>query len=588
MKKDRSILSYLVMSFMLFMIAMTAVFIYASVHLKDKVVVRTVQQAEMVSDLITRSAYDLMNAGHESGSYSMILAYRNMLGVDYIGIFRLDGAEAFSTATSRALHSSPTPAGRSIEKDETETFLRAVSSLNSTGFFDRENDTYSRYVPLRAEGACLKCHTEEDSVLGVLKIRLSTERDFNILRHTQKLIWMLGLIVCLPVGALLVAGAIIRDKNRLFGRLKRSNADLKNTYDELNHTKFYLQMILDNSRVLIITTDRQGRIVEFNREAESLLGYAKAEVVGKDVLMLYEAGYERGKDMEGGFKSDEIWEMRNREVRLVSKSGRPYDVVLTLSTMVDREGKIIGTVGVGKDISEQKTLQFKLHQSEKLVGIGTLASGIAHEINNPLAGILGMAEAAMDEDDMETMRSHISDIIVYSEAAKKIVKELSEYSHSAQKTAGEAVDLGAVMDTSVKMARHSTSFNDIEVHTDLQKGCIVNASQVELQQVFVNLAVNAAHAMGQTGVMVVKCWKDGAFVCARLSDTGPGIPGENLSQVFDPFFTTKAVGKGTGLGLYVVYRIVTKYCGSVDVESREGVGTAFTLKFPCANGEDII
>ena len=587
MKKDRSILSYIVISIMVFMIAVTAVFIYASVHLKDKVVVRTVQQAEMVSDLITRSTYDLMSAGHENGSYSMILAYRNMLGVDYIGIFRLNGDEAFSTAASRALHSTPAYVARSIGKGETETFLSAVSSMNNTGFFDRENDTYSRYVPLRAEGACLKCHADEDSVLGVCKIRRSRERDLNILRHTQRLIWMLGFIVALPVGALLVAGAIIRDKNRLFGSLKRSNADLKNTYDELNHTKFYLQMILDNSRVLIITTDREGRIVEFNREAQSLLGYTKDEVAGKDVLMLYETEYERNDGMEGRFKSDEPWEMRNREVRLVSRSGRPYDVILALSTMVDREGKIIGTVGVGKDITEQKTLQFKLNQSEKLAGIGTLASGIAHEINNPLAGILGMAEAAMDEDDMETMKSHISYIIVYSEAAKKIVKELSEYSHSAQKTAGEAVDLGAVMDTSVKMARHSTSFNSIEVHTDLQKGCMVNASQVELQQVFVNLAVNAAHAMGDTGVMVVKCWKDGDFVWARFSDTGPGIPGENLSQVFDPFFTTKAVGKGTGLGLYVVYRVVTKYCGSVDVESREGIGTAFTLKFPRANGGDI-
>lgn len=588
MKKDRSILSYLVMGIMLFMIAVTAVFIYASVHLKDKVVVRTVQQTEMISDLITRSAYDLMSMGHEGGSYSMILAYRNMIGVDYIGIFRLDGTEAFNSASAQAMHSAAPSAGRSLAENERGTFLKAVATMNSTGFFDRENDTYSRYVPLRAEGACLKCHADDDSALGVLKIRLSTESDFNILRHTQKLIWVLGLIVCLPVGALLVAGGVIREKNRLFGKLKKSNADLKSTYDELNQTKFYLQMILDNSRVLIITTDREGKIVEFNREAESLLEYSKDEVAGKEVLMLYDKDYERSEDMDGRFKSDEVWEMRNREVRLVSKSGRLYDVIITLSTMVNREGDIIGTVGVGKDITEQKMLQFKLHQSEKLVGIGTLASGIAHEINNPLAGILGMAEAAMDEDEMEMIKSHVSDIIVYSEAAKKIVKELSEYSHSAQKTASEAVDLASVMDTSIKMARHSAQFNNIEVHTDLQKGCKVNASQVELQQVFVNLAVNAAHAMGQTGVMVVKCWQDDSFVWARISDTGPGIPGENLSQVFDPFFTTKAVGKGTGLGLYVVYRIVTKYCGSVDVESREGIGTAFTLKFPCANDEDII
>ncbi|MDP2690463.1 MAG: ATP-binding protein, partial [Deltaproteobacteria bacterium] len=486
----------------------------------------------------------------------------------------------FNTPAVRAMHSPALSGARSIGRDEAGIFKKAAATKNSTGFFDRENDAYSRYVPLRAEAACVKCHSKEDSVLGILKIRLVTEGDFGLLSQTQRLIWVLGLIVFLPVGALLVAGAVIREKNRLYEDLRRSNLNLKDTYNELNQTEFYLQMILDNSRVLIVTTDKQGRIVEFNREAEALLEYAKEEVAGKDVLMLYENARERAGLMEGRLQSGEVWEMRNREVRLVSKSGKVSDISLTLSTMVNREGEIIGTVGVGKDISEYKMLQFKLLQSEKLAGIGTLASGIAHEINNPLAGILGMAEAVMEEDDMEAIKSHTADIIRYTETAKNIVKELSEYSRSAQGTTQSVVDMAAVIEDSVKMARHSASFNSVEIHTDLQSGCLVNASQVEMQQVFVNLVVNAIHAMGERGVMVLKCWREGSFTKARISDTGAGIPKKNLTQIFDPFFTTKPVGMGTGLGLYVVYRIVTRYGGSIDVESREGVGTAFTLKFP--------
>ncbi len=585
MKKDKPILNYLVVTIMVFMIAMAGAFVYAGIHLKDKVIVRVVQQTEMVSDLITRSAYNIMSTGHEGGNYSMLLAYRNMIGIDYVGIFNLDGREAFSPPNVRAMHSAPLPV-RSITPEEQATFAKAVRTSNSTGFFDWGNDTYSRYVPLRSEGPCVKCHGEDD-LLGVLKIRLSTESDFYLLNRMQKLIWVLGLIALLPVGALVVAGAVIREKNRLYSELKKSNVSLKDTYNELNRTEFYLQMILDNSKVLIITTDREGKIVEFNREAELLLEYTKKEAVGQDVLILYENPKERTDLIKkSSLSASGVWEIRNREVRLVAKSGRVYDISLTLSTMVDPDGNIIGTVGVGKDISEQKMLQYKLLQSEKLAGIGTLASGIAHEINNPLAGVLGMAEAIMDEDDVDTIKSHTSDIIRYSETAKKIVKELSEYSRSAKSASETVVDVAATIESSVKMARHSASFNGIEIHTDFQQGCLVNASQVELQQVFVNLVVNAIHSMGEKGALVLKCWKEGAFTKVRISDTGLGIAQQDLSQIFDPFFTTKPVGMGTGLGLYVVYRIVTKYGGTIDVESRQGAGTAFTLKFPTAGVEE--
>lgn len=584
MFKFRSMLNYLVIGIMAFMIALTALFIYTSVHMKNKITFRIVQQTELLSDLIARSALNVMSTGHSDGQYEMILQYGNMIGIDDIGVYRPDGTEAFGGMPVLSGTKSEVPVSvRSITQEEKASFRRAVKASNPAGFFDSNSMTYSRYVPLRSEPGCRGCHRKANELLGVMKIRLSTEHDLELLNYIRKLIWSLGLIVCLPVGALLVAGAIIKEKNKLYFQLKESNANIKKTYNELDETKYYLQMILDNSRVIIVTTDTTGRIVEFNKEAEQLLGYSKAEVVGKDVLMIYDSPQQRSMLMNRGRPIDDsVWEVRNRDVTLRSKSGKVYHVTFTLSTMVNDMGRIIGTVGIGKDISEQKMLQFKLLQSEKLAGIGTLASGIAHEINNPLAGILGMAEAIRDEDDMGLIRSYTGDIIEYTTNAKNIVRELSAYSRSVQNEAQATMDLTAIILNSLKMTRHSASFVDIDITEDLHEGSFINANPVEIQQVFVNLMLNAIHAMGERGSLTLKCATEGTEVKATVADTGHGIPEANLSQIFDPFFTTKPVGMGTGLGLYVAYRIVTKYRGQIDVESREGVGTMFTLRFPLA------
>lgn len=573
-KAGRRLLNYLVVSIMLFMIAVLGIFIYMSIHMKDKIIFHVVQQTELISELITRSTLDIMRDGHDSKRYSMVMSYGNLIGVDDIGIFRTNGHEAFSEKLGLE-------APRVIGKNELSSFGKAVSTMNNSGFFDQGKMSYTQYVPLKAEGGCVSCHRKENEILGVLKIRLSDEGDFELLNYVQKLIWAFGFIVFLPAIGLLIAGAFIKEKSRTYGQLQESSENLSRTYNELNETKHYLQMILDNSRAIIITADTDGRIVEFNKEAVNLLEYGKNEVAGKNVLMLYENPAQRIDLLsEIGPSGNNEWAVKNREVLLRSKSGKVYHISLTLSSMLNDKGKPIGTVGVGKDITEQKMLQFKLLQSEKLAGIGTLASGIAHEINNPLAGILGMAEAILDEDDIPVIKSYTEDIIKYTVNASNIVKELSSYSRASHNAGNSTVNLAAVIEDSLKMARHSESFKSIELVTDLQKDCTIIANSGELQQVFVNLTVNAIHAMEDKGTLTLKCGREGTFVRAEVIDTGSGITEENLNQIYDPFFTTKPPGKGTGLGLYVVYKIVTKHKGSIEVRSRMGQGTAFILKFP--------
>jgi PAS domain S-box-containing protein len=558
---------------MIFMVATTSFFIYSNMHLRDRITYRIVRQTEIISDLISRSATDLMRDGHDKETYSTILEYGNLIGVKDIAIFNLKGQEAFEiidSDISKSLEGAGEIKSTLTEDDEIH-FKKILSTFNMSDYFDHEGTTYKRFEPLLAARPCLRCHDQQNDMLGVLKFTLSTEDDFKVLKRVQRFIWALGFIVSMPLIGLLVIGAIIKDKNKLLDELHTANEDIKRTYHDLNETKYYLEMILNNSKAIIITTDTDGNIVEFNREAEALLEYSKYAVVGKSVLMLYEDPDERIKLVKG---------QTSQEVRLKSKSGKISHVSVTLSDLINDENEVIGTVGIGRDVSEQKMLQFKLLQSEKLAGIGTLASGIAHEINNPLAGILGMAEAIRDESDPETIKSYAEDIIQYSVNASIIVKELSSYSRTAHNEATSTVDISQVLENSIKMSKHSAPLTSINIETEMEENTYIFANAGELQQVFVNLIINAIHAMKDKGVLTIKCVNENGFAVVTISDTGEGIPLDNINQVFDPFFTTKPAGSGTGLGLYVVYRIVTKYGGTIELDSSPSTGTTFTIKFP--------
>ena len=582
---QRYLLNYLVITIMVFMAAITSFFLYSNMNLKDRITYRIVQQSDIISNIISRSTNDLMRDGHDRETYAMILEYGNLIGVKDIAIFDLNGREAFEVignVTSDPVQQGGVQARRRLLDNEATHFKKLLETFNTTDYFDYKEKTYRRFEPLLADGTCLKCHNAENNMLGVLKLTLSTKDDFQVLAQVQRFFWALAFIVSMPLIGILVIGATIKDKNKLLTELHDANEGIKRTYNDLNETKYYLEMILNNSKAIIITTDTDNNIVEFNREAEKLLEYEKEELVGRSVLLLYETPEQRKRLLEN---------QKTKEIRLKSKSGKIIHVSVTLSNLINDKNETIGTVGIGKDISEQNMLHFKLIQSEKLAGIGTLASGIAHEINNPLAGILGMAEAIRDEVDMETIKSYADDIIQYSVNASIIVKELSSYSRTANNETTSTVDIAQVLENSIKMAKHSAPLLAINIVTNFQENSYIFANAGELQQVFVNLIINSIHAMKDKGVLSIKCTNESGLAKVTITDTGDGISEDNLHQIFDPFFTTKPAGSGTGLGLYVVYRIVTKYGGTIDVESKDGRGTTFTMKFPATkkkNNDNVI
>lgn len=236
---------------------------------------------------------------------------------------------------------------------------------------------------------------------------------------------------------------------------------------------------------------------------------------------------------------------------------------------------------------ELKELQAELIQSEKLAGIGTLAAGIAHEVSSPLFGVMGLAEAILEEDDRSLVEGYAREIVDYAGAIKEIVVQLTGYSRSASSEYRTTVDLPAVIDDAVKLVSRSVAFDPARIDRELDDGVHVLARSSEIQQVFVNLVKNAIEAVVEhheadpfAGRVRVACWREDGAVVAIVADNGPGIPQEGQSAIFDPFYTTKPVGRGTGLGLNIVYRIVTKYQGQITVDSPPGEGTTFTLRFP--------
>jgi signal transduction histidine kinase len=249
--------------------------------------------------------------------------------------------------------------------------------------------------------------------------------------------------------------------------------------------------------------------------------------------------------------------------------------------ILDEKGDLLSAIEYMKDITEEQRLQEQLIQSEKLAGIGILASGVAHEINNPLSGIIGMAEVALEEEDVSKNRGYLTDILNCAQRIGEIVRGLRSYSRAAKKEELSFVDLNEVLEESLKMVQLASKKASVEVIKKFQSIEKIRANVGEIQQVFTNLITNAIQAMnGKQGDLTLSTRSLEDSVEVKVSDRGMGIPQKYLGQIFDPFFTTKKPGEGTGLGLNIVYRIVTKYEGTIDVESKEQVGTTFTIKFP--------
>ncbi len=274
-----------------------------------------------------------------------------------------------------------------------------------------------------------------------------------------------------------------------------------------------------------------------------------------------------------------VFDIRKKVRRALEKQQLAMENQRLLQDLQDRNAELQIA------LSEAKDLQAELIQSEKLAGIGTLAAGVAHEVSSPLFGILGLAEAIPDEDERANIDKYAQEIVTYCQSIREIVVDLSSYSRNPRRHEDEQVNINACIEDAVRLVQRALKMDGISIDMNLNGDGRLYASNTELTQIFVNLIKNAVEAVRDErndsgGMVSVHTGQTIDQIWAKVSDNGVGIPDDARQQVFDPFYTTKPPGKGTGLGLNVAYRIVTKYRGTIQVESPDEGGTTFRVCFP--------
>ena len=356
-----------------------------------------------------------------------------------------------------------------------------------------------------------------------------------------------------------------------------------------------LAMGIEQAAEAIIITNTSGVIQYVNPAFERMSGYNRAEVIGQNPRLL-KSGRQDGvfyEHMWETLSSGSIWHgrMTNR-----AKQGGVYEVETTISPIRDESGSIISYVSASRDVTREVQLEEQFRQAQKMEAVGRLAGGIAHDFNNLLTSILGFSRLISENlEPGHPMRSDVQEIIGAGERAAALTKQLLAFSRK-QAIQSRPVYLNAVLLEIDRLLRHTLG-EDIELVTAAgpEMAC-VRADSGLLEQVVMNLAINARDAMPKGGKLTihtdtvtldeaycqthVRC-TPGRYALLSVADTGTGMPPDVLEHCFEPFYTTKERGKGTGLGLSIVYSIVSQFDGFIDIDSVEGKGTAIRIYFPC-------
>jgi PAS domain S-box-containing protein len=330
--------------------------------------------------------------------------------------------------------------------------------------------------------------------------------------------------------------------------------------------------------LMVLTSD--GRIRMLNGAALEVLGYPRGELLDQPFSLVCRSAPDLLRDLRM------IHSLRDQDVELLSKTQIGIPVLFSGSYFTEGDVRDSGFIIVVKDMRERKKLEREMIQTAKLTAVGRLASGVAHEINNPLGVILGFAESLLfDLKPDDPQSGPLREIERETLRCKNLVQDLLTFSR-VSKSEHEPVDLNKAVEGALSLILAQARLGGIQVVRELApKLPFIRGSLNQLQQIIINLANNALDAMGAEGQVTVRTaslTESGrSWVVLSVIDTGSGIPPEILPRIFEPFFTTKPVGKGTGLGLGLVHEIVQKHAGKIQVASRPG-HTEFTLRFPAS------
>jgi len=390
---------------------------------------------------------------------------------------------------------------------------------------------------------------------------------------------------------------------KLTKTLKEQNLRLE---QEIQERKRSDQKIREQAALLDITTDAifvqdlENKILYWNKGAERLYGWKAEEAIGKDVEeLLYWDSLPQLQHNQNSLIQKGEWQ---GELHQLTKAGKEIVVATRWALVRDEDGQPKSILSVNTDVTEKKQLEAQFHRAQRLESIGTLASGIAHDLNNVLAPILMTVQLLQQKLKDQQSQKWLNILETNAKRGAELVKQVLSF---ARGMAGDRkiLQVAHLILEVEKVAKHTFSKSiEIQVDTSAQKLWPILGDPTQLQQVLMNLCVNAQDAMpngGTLSIVAENLWIDepytkfnieakvGSYIVLTVSDTGIGIPEETLERIFDPFFTTKAIDKGTGLGLSTVMGIVKSYGGFINVHSQVGKGTQFKIYLPALEKTEI-
>jgi PAS domain S-box-containing protein len=357
---------------------------------------------------------------------------------------------------------------------------------------------------------------------------------------------------------------------------------------ELDRLRTFNENILESLDDGLLVVGLDDRIIRWNQALEALYGISRAEALGQPIDRLFDSHFLESlrASLRERPQGTTVFRMP-----LVARGSREDAHLLVNVTTVPLQAVVgaaaqAGTVVMLEDITERAQLEEQLRISEKMASLGLLAAGVAHEVNTPLTGISSYTQMLLEQADPGDPRTKLLEKIEKQTfRAARIVNGLLTLSrpNAADATERGPVDINGVIGDVLSLLEHQLDKSNIKIRRELADDPVrVMGYEFKLQQVFLNLILNARDAMPRGGWLTLTTRVEYGEAIAEVSDTGNGIPAEYLARIYDPFFTTKATGQGTGLGLSISYGIVQEHDGSIQCDSAPGQGTRFTLRFPAA------
>ncbi|MBI5455267.1 MAG: response regulator [Deltaproteobacteria bacterium] len=498
----------------------------------------------------------------------------------------------------------------------------AVNYIDRT---DPENPVFTYLQPIEKKSKCNTCHATEGA-RGILVIRTSLADMYHILAKGRNE-WVISGILAISIGAALLSLLIKRSitgpiqKNvEVIKRIAEGRGDMSERVEvTAEHEVGYLASAFNN---MLDTLEKRA---DENEKLFELVTKSKEEWVAtfdaiQDLISIHDKDYrilKINKALARKFNSQPEDLIGSKCFELLyncsePKCNCPHSRTLKTGAIADAEvddmvfegtykvttfpvyndaGEVWASVHVARDITQEKMLREQLLHAEKLSSVGKLVAGIAHELNNPLMGIMGFSQILMDtpgDKKLDDIKDKLRKIYHESLRTAKIVQNLLTFAR-AKKTEREYHNVNDILKHTVELREYSLKANNIQVVLDLEDELPKTMVDLfQLQQVFINIMNNAEDAMVARkgkGRLEIRTRRNRRKIEITFCDDGPGIPKEIIHKVFDPFFTTKDVGKGTGLGLSITHGIITEHGGTIDIAAAEEGGTVVTIELPVVEKE---